>query len=157
MERADGWRDVEVRAGRLSDSSALLRRAEARSRAHSGSGRRGWRLAEGAQGGNRGGGARGQAGGSAVECGWAARNGTGRESGQQAGFLAAAYSCILLAPLSLLLFLPYPPPRSLPQPSLGVPPHSFPRILTAACALFPLYLSSCPWTLSSSFCPRLFF
>ena len=55
VERADGWRDVEVRAGRLSDSSAFLRRAEARSRAHSGRWRRGWRLAEGAQGGNRGG------------------------------------------------------------------------------------------------------
>ena len=84
---------------------------------------------------------------------------TGRESGQPACFLAAAYSCILLAPLSLLLFLPYLPPRSLPGafsrcPSSLLPPHPH----GCLCPLPPLFflmsldpLSCLPSALASFF------
>ena len=146
--KAGGQRHVEVRAGRLSDSSAFLRRAEARSRAHSEEGE------EGLEAGRRRG--RWESQRSSKGAGSGVSGGVWVGSPRTQGVRAASTPASLLphtAAFSLsrclccYFFLIYHLVLSR-EPSLGAPPHSFPRILTAACALFPLYPSSCPWTLS---------
>ena len=147
MGKAGGLRHVEVRAGRLSDSSAFLRPAEARSRAHSEEGE------EGLEAGRRRGRWEPQrsskGAGSGVWVGSRRTQGV-RAASPPASLLPHTAAFSLPRCLCCYFFLIYHLVLSR-EPSLGAPPHSFPRILTAACALFPLYSSSCPWTLSLVF------